>query len=54
MAKKQGQKAQPQERKHFKNPTDSWWGKVIIWILIFGMVGAVIVGFILSIVNGNA
>ncbi|MBE0700815.1 MAG: hypothetical protein IH571_03925 [Acholeplasmataceae bacterium] len=42
------------EKKHYKNPTEAWWGKLVVWILVFGMVGAVILSFVLAIIQGNA
>lgn len=41
-------------KKPYKNPTETWWGKIIVWLLVFGMVGGVILSFILSLINGNA
>jgi len=41
-------------KKPYKNPTETWWGKIIVWLLVFGMVGGVILSFILSIINNNA
>jgi hypothetical protein len=41
-------------KKHFVNPTDTWWGKAVVWFIIFGMVGLVILGFVLAIAQGNA
>jgi hypothetical protein len=41
-------------KKHFVNPTDTWWGKAVVWFIIFGMVGLVILGFILAVAEGNA
>ena len=47
-------KAEPTDKKHFINPTETWWGKALVWIIIFGMVGLIILTFVLSIVLGNA
>jgi hypothetical protein len=41
-------------KKPYKNPTETWWGKIIVWLLVFGMVGGIILSFILSIINNNA
>jgi len=43
-----------QEKKHFTTPTDTWWGKTLVWLLFIGMVGSVVVAFIFSIISGNA
>jgi len=43
-----------QEKKHFTTPTDTWWGKALVWIIFFGMVGLVIVSFIFTIIYSNA
>jgi hypothetical protein len=42
------------EKKHFINPTETWWGKTIVWIIFFGMVGLLILTLVLSIILGNA
>ncbi len=41
-------------KKPYKNPTETWWGKLIVWIIIFGMVGLVILSFVLALLTGNA
>ncbi len=43
-----------QEKKHFKTPTDTWWGKIIVWVIMFGMVGLIILSFILAVLKGTA
>ena len=53
-AKKTQSKTQAPEKKHYVNPTETWWGKAVVWIIIFGMVGLIILSFVLSIVLGNA
>jgi len=40
--------------KHFQDPTQTWWGKIIVWILLFGMVGLIILSFVLAIIKGTA
>ncbi|MDR2867364.1 MAG: hypothetical protein LBV55_01720 [Acholeplasmatales bacterium] len=35
----------------FKDPTKTLWGKIIVWILIFGMGALIIVALVISIVN---
>ncbi|MBU1093079.1 MAG: TMEM43 family protein [Firmicutes bacterium] len=41
-------------KKHFQTPTETWWGKLIVWIIMFGMVGLIILSFILAILKGTA
>jgi len=41
-------------QKHYHNPTETWWGKIIVWILIFGMVGLIILSFVLAVISGTA
>ncbi|GEM_PF-646676 len=43
-----------QDKKHFKTPTETWWGKVIVWIIMFGMVGLIILSFVLAVLKGSA
>ena len=38
-------------KKSYKNPMESLWAKIIVWFLIIGMVGTVIVGLIVALVN---
>jgi hypothetical protein len=47
-------KTQVNETKHYKMPTETWWGKLLIWLLFFGMVGGVILSFIVALINGQA
>jgi len=39
------------EKADFKNPANTIWGKVIIWIILFSMVGAVIFALVLALIN---
>jgi hypothetical protein len=41
------------EKKHYKNPTDTWWGKTIVWVIFFGMVGLLVLTLVLAIVMGQ-
>ena len=34
----------------FKNPTETIWGKIIVWILVLGFVGSIVGGIILLII----
>lgn len=60
MSKKDNKKAKPKAKKgpqdklddmNYKNPVESFWGKLVIWILLFGMVGMIIVGTIWAIIE---
>lgn len=39
------------EKRDYKNPVESAWGKIIIWVLIFGMAGLVLIGSIVTIIQ---
>ena len=54
MAKNNAKHSETPKKQHYLNPLETWWGKVIIWVLLMGMVGAIIIGFIVSIISGNA
>lgn len=41
-------------QKHYQNPTETWWGKIVVWILLFGMVGLIILSFVLAVMSGTA
>lgn len=41
-------------QKHYHNPTETWWGQLIVWILLFGMVGLIILSFVLAVIEGTA
>ncbi|MFP4187104.1 MAG: hypothetical protein ACLFSU_02910 [Acholeplasmataceae bacterium] len=41
-------------KKPFKTPTETWWGKALVWIIFFGMVGLVVLTFILALIEGDA
>ena len=60
MSKKDKKKAKPKAKKgpqdklddmNYKNPVESFWGKLVIWILLFGMVGMIIVGTVWAIIE---
>lgn len=36
------------------NPLQTWWGKMVIWIMLIGMVGGIIFAFIFAIISGTA
>lgn len=42
------------DQKHYTPPTETWWGKLIVWVILFGMVGLVVLALVLAIVNGTA
>lgn len=52
--KKKTTKKQEVVEKGYTNPTNSWWGKAIVWIIIFGMVGLIILTLVIAILTGNA
>jgi hypothetical protein len=41
-------------KKPYKTPTETWWGKILVWVIFFGMVGLVVLSFILALIEGNA
>lgn len=43
-----------QDVKKFTHPAETWWGKAVVWVIIFAMVGLVVVSFVLVIVNSQA
>lgn len=49
--KKNKQVVTKNEKRDYKNPIDSIWGKVLIWILLFGMFGLVVITAIVAIVQ---
>ncbi len=54
MAKKEITETAKPKKNHYHNPTESWWGKAVVWLLLLGMVGAIIIGFVLAVIDGNA
>ncbi len=44
-------KVQQEDIKEFKNPSETWWGKTIIWVLLIGFVGLIFVGAIFGLIN---
>ena len=54
MAKNETNQTSKPVKNHYHNPTEKWWGKVVVWLLLVGMVGAIIIGFIVAIISGNA
>lgn len=53
MAKKE-MKTTGTTKNHYHNPTEQWWGKLVVWLLLLGMVGAIIIGFIVAVIGGTA
>lgn len=49
--KKNKQVVTKNEKRDYKSPIDSIWGKVLIWILLFGMLGLVVITAIVAIVQ---
>jgi hypothetical protein len=54
VSKKETTPVKVEKKKHFTTPTDTWWGKLIVWVIVFGMVGLILLAFIFAIVSGNA
>ncbi len=54
MAKNVTKPVKDEKKKHYVNPTETWWGKAVVWIIVFGMVGLIILSFILVLIGGNA
>ena len=44
-------KQEVQQKRDYKNPATTIWGKVIIWILLFAMVGGVLFGLVTVIIE---
>ncbi|NLK13021.1 MAG: hypothetical protein GX312_05435 [Candidatus Phytoplasma sp.] len=42
--KPSSKKVQQEDIKEFKSPSETWWGKTIIWVLLIGFVGLIFVG----------
>jgi len=54
MAKKNSvsKKQQPVAKKDtyvFKDPSESLWGKIVIWLFILGTIAAIIIGAIIAV-----
>ena len=54
MAEKAKKNTKELEKKHYVDPTQTWWGKAVVWIIVFGMIGLVVLSFVLALVAGNA
>ncbi|WP_157868349.1 hypothetical protein [Acholeplasma palmae] len=39
------------EEKVYKSPTETWWGKTIIWLLIIGTIALIFVSAIIALIN---
>lgn len=55
-AKKTNQPAKTDKTRSasYKNPSETIWGKIILWLIIFGMAGLIIVSLILAIISSTA
>lgn len=54
MAKKKNKrnlKATEVTSKEYKSPSERWWGQVLVWGIIIGMVGVVIASLVVTIIN---
>ena len=54
MAEKAKKNTKELEKKHYVDPTKTWWGKAVVWIIVFGMVGLVALTLIVALLAGNA
>ena len=54
MAEKVKKTKTVEPKKHYVDPTQTWWGKTVVWIIVFGMVGLIILSFVAAIIWGNA
>jgi hypothetical protein len=52
--KKNQKKSATDDKKPFVHPAETWWGKAVVWFIIFGMVGLVLLSFILALINSQA
>lgn len=43
--------ATPNNQPEFKSPSETWWGKTIIWLLIIGTVVLVVISVIFALIN---
>lgn len=44
----------PKTEEHYKMPYETLWGKIILWLILVGMVGGVIISFIVALISGQA
>ncbi|MGA0352009.1 MAG: hypothetical protein ACO3MF_04630 [Acholeplasmataceae bacterium] len=44
----------PKTEEHYKMPYETLWGKIVLWLLLVGMVGGVIISFIVALISGQA
>lgn len=51
MSKKNQVDNKPAKDSSYKNPNDTWWGKLILWVLLIGFAALIIVGAIVAIIN---
>lgn len=50
-SKPKNDKKKPLDKINYKNPADTKLGKIIIWMILFAMVGAVIIGLVIALLN---
>ena len=51
---KKNNKKQELPKKEYKNPAETKWGKALIWIIIFGMAGILLISTIWIIIDAIA
>lgn len=40
--------------EHYKMPHETLWGKIVLWLILIGMVGGILVSFIVALIGGQA
>lgn len=48
---KNKRKKELKETKSYQNPANTLWGKIVIWSILIAMVGAVILGLVIALIN---
>lgn len=49
--KKNKKSKEVSKKRVYKKPTESFWGRLLVWLLVIGMVGGVLTGVIVAIVQ---
>ncbi len=49
--KKNLSKQKIEKKSNYKNPMDTVWGKLIVWLLIISMLGAIVIGVIYALIT---
>lgn len=51
MSKHRKRQKDKEELKSYRNPAETLWGKILIWAILISMVGAVIIGLVVALLN---